>query len=279
MINIKKAFLILFCSTFYTLSNAEIIYPDINNKSFDMADIPKSELCVKANGGDNKAKYLLALHKIHDKNQKEHGIKMLKALAGAGVLDADQALYKLSRWIEVASLNKEEGLKYLKAGAEGGYAVSQFDLAMAYDEGRFGYQDLQQYHYWLEKSAVQGYKRALAYIATDYYSGRGVTKDDGKGFEWLIKAYKMLGRNYDKWDMLGEAYETGRGTSVDLVKAYMCYDLLGTAGIEEKARIAPRMTAAQRAEGLRLSQEWQQKNHVYTMQSLGLKRQKDGSYQ
>ena len=79
--------------------------------------------------------------------------------------------------------------------------------------------------------------------------------------------------------MLGQVYEEGIGTPVDLVRAYMCYDELGTAGIEEKARIAPRMTAAQREEGLRLSYEWQKKYHSYTIRSLGLKRQKDGSYQ
>ena len=118
----------------------------------------------------------------------------------------------------------------------------------------------------------------MKHVSKCYFSGTGVDRNDAMGFYWLNKLYTDYGPQFDDWDMLGEAHETGRGTPVDLAKAYMCYDLEGTAGIEEKARIAPKMTAEQRAEGLRLSHEWQEKNHVYTMQSLGLSRQSDGSY-
>lgn len=34
--------------------------------------------------------------------------------------------------------------------------------------------------------------------------------------------------------MLAQVYEEGIGPPVDLAKAYMCFDMLGTAGFEEK---------------------------------------------
>ena len=277
---LKKICLLTFC--FFLVGNlhGEIIYKDFNKPSFDLSDIPISVLQDKLKAGDIKAAYLLALHKVRGgQKEKNEGVAILEKLAQSGVLDASEALYEISSWVKVERLTREKAFDYLRQGAEGGYAVSQFELAKAYHRGILVNKNLEKYHFWAEKAAEQGHAYALIYTANDYYAGRGVPKSDKKGFEWLMRAYEVLGRDFDKWSLLAEAYETGRGTPVDLVRAYMCYDLDGTAGIEEKARIAPRMTAVQRAEGLRLSQEWQQKNHVYTMQSLGLKRQKDGSYQ
>ena len=139
-------------------------------------------------------------------------------------------------------------------------------------------QDKKQSYKWIKEAAEGNNYEGMKYLSKYYFSGTGIEQNDALGFFWLRKLYEDYGPLFDDWDMLGTAYETGRGTPVDLVKAYMCYDLEGTAGIEEKARIAPQMTTEQRVEGLRLSHEWQEKNHVYTMQSLGLSRQKDGSY-
>ena len=278
---LKRLFAVIMCLFLSTNISAEIIYKELNKPNFDYAEIPLSKLALDASRGDSKARYLLALHRIHgDHASKVIGVKSLEKLAASGILDANQLLYKINSWVKVESLTKEKSLAYLKAGAEGGYACSQMDLATVYDRGLLGEpQNLSKFYYWVEKAAEQGHAEALALTASANFVGRGVPRNDVKGFEWLIRAFNVLGKDFNRWEMLAAAYEEGRGTSVDLAKAYMCFDLMGTAGIEEKARIAPRMTAAQRAEGLRLSQEWQQKNHVYTMQSLGLKRQKDGSYQ
>ena len=264
----------IFCDNVY----ADIIYKDINKPNFDLDEIPLLVLQERAKTGDKKAEYLLALHKVHG-DQEEKGVEMLEQLAASGILDADESLYRISKWIKIKSLTKEKALAYLKQGADGGYAVSQYELALVYERGELASKDLEKSHYWMESAAKQGYEEALTITASDYFMGVGVPRNDVKGFEWLMKAYGMLGRHFKQWGMLAAAYEVGRGTPIDLAKAYMCYDLEGTAGIEDKARIAPHMTPEQRAEGLRLSQEWQEKNHVYTMQSLGLTRQKDGSYQ
>ena len=281
MFSMKRVFILsvfLFCLCILQ-SNAEVIYKNAIQGKFDFSLIPIQELQKKDEENNIKYKYLLALHQIHDDHLKIKGVAALKELSALGIMDAKQSLYEISNWGEVDGLTKEKGLEYLKEAAEGGYDVSQVELGKCYYKGSFGKSDPEQAHYWFLKAAQQGNADALIYTANGYYIGRGVPKDEKKGFEWLIVAYNVLGRNFNKWSMLGEVYEKGLGTPIDLVRAYMCYDLDGTAGIEDKARIAPHMTSEQRSEGLRLSQEWQEKNHVYTMQSLGLTRQKDGSYQ
>lgn len=277
---IRKYMFYFFIFLFFSAKlHAEILFKGSDHGNNEFNHIPIPELQAKANRGDIKAKYLLALHKTQDKQQKEEGIRILEELAATDVLDAAHALYAISKWVDVDSLTPDKALGYLKQSAEGGYDVSQYELAKAYINGAFGKEDLEKSHYWLEKAAEQGNAKAMTYTAYNYYRGLGVPKNDVKAFEWLMKAYNGLGKDFENWKMLGQAYEEGIGTPINLTKAYMCYDQLGTAGIEEKARIAPQMLEEQRAEGLHLSQEWQEKYHSYTMQSLGLKHQKDGSYQ
>ena len=277
MIIVKKA--LFFVVFFSGCLNAKSLYNDLHQIAIDFSFSDIEQLQQEAKNGNIKSKYLIASHMLHNEQKKEEGVKILEELAAADIVDAKYSLYMASSWVNVEDLTEEKAIRYLKDSAQENYAESQVELARAYITGKYVKKDLPLYHYWIEKAAEQGHADALIYTASDYYIGRGVNKDEIKGFQWLMRAYNLLGRNFIRWGMLGHVYENGLGTSVDLAKAYMCYDLDGTAGIEDKARIAPHMTPEQRAEGLRLSQEWQEKNHVYTMQSLGLTRQKDGSYQ
>ena len=208
----------------------------------------------------------------------EKGIMGLTEMASEGVLDAQFSLYKIMSRKGSSKNIKEKAIEYLLSSARSGYPPSQLELSLLYARGEFFEKNLFEYHKWTEQAALNGNADAMLNVSGDFYAGRGINKDENKGFLWLTKYFMTKGRDFSRWDLLGTAYETGRGTPVDLVKAYMCYDLEGTAGIEEKARIAPKMTAEQRDEGLRLSHEWQEKNHVYTMKSMGLSRQSDGSY-
>ncbi|WP_027705646.1 tetratricopeptide repeat protein [Zymobacter palmae] len=215
---------------------------------------------------------------LTNSGETEKGIKGLTEMASEGILDAQFSLYKIMTRKDSSKSMKEKAMEYLFSSAKSGYPPSQLELSLLYARGEFVEKNLFEYHKWTEKAALNGNADAMLNVSGDFYTGRGTDKDDDQGFLWLTKHMVTKGRYFSRWDLLGRAYETGRGTPIDLVKAYMCYDLEGTAGIEEKARIAPKMTTEQRAEGLRLSREWQEQNHAYTMQSLGLSRQKDGSY-
>ncbi|WP_156934030.1 SEL1-like repeat protein [Zymobacter palmae] len=69
-------------------------------------------------------------------------------------------------------------------------------------------------------------------------------------------------------DMLAERniaklYAEGKGVEKDYITAYMYYDLAGTAGAEEKSKLAELMTPEQVQEGLSRSHEWQDEHHSY----------------
>lgn len=196
-------------------------------------------------------------------------------MADKGVSDAKYSLYATREFTGIA---ESQAIQYLIEAANEGSPLAQEKLAILYSQGKFWGKDLNVAHQWMEKSAQSGNPNAMKNMAIEYFNGLGVVQNNETGFYWLEKYFKAAGRNFYDWSFLGDAYETGRGTPINLVKAYMCYDLEGTAGIEEKSRIASKMTADQRAEGLQLSADWQRMNHVYTMQSLGLTRQQDGSY-
>ena len=276
--NIKtKLIFVVFLIIMQTLSPSavgEIIYQNKSELINDQLFISDQDLKYK---NDQKSIHLKSLRNITSKNSKEAeiAIKNLYQLKNDGLLDAEYSLYALKNKL---SIPDEIALNFLEESARNGYSISQLELANIYYKGEKVKKDLAKYHEWVEKAANSGNKIAMRENAINYFTGTGVEKNDEEGFLWINKLYTSSGRDFDDWGLLGKVYETGRGTPINLIKAYMCYDLEGTAGIEEKARIAPQMTPEQRAEGLRLSREWQEKNHVYTMQSLGLSRQKDSSY-
>ena len=277
---IKYFLKVFFLSTavLFTSVNADILYKSEDLLDHEYEHINMQYLADSAQHDDNKKTYLLALHKIHNPKEKYEGASILKNLANSNITDAKHSLYTISKWAKIDGLTPQSTFGYLKEASEEGLARAQVDLAIAYLEGTVGEKNISLYHYWMSKAAEQNDYAAMINTAGDYYAARGVAKDEQKGFEWVIKAYKSSGREFSHWGLLGQIYEQGRGTPQNLVKAYMCYDLNGTAGIENKERVALKMTPAQQAEGLRLSEQWQTENHVYTMQSLGLKRQRDGSY-
>lgn len=272
----KLSIFILSIITFCTLSaKSEILYPepDKDRNSF-AADLFNIKCSISP--ASHHQIYLCAIKNMNsgDKEKKE-AIASLKKLASEGVLDAQYTLYASRK---NSGISEEEAYKYLIASAQGGFAVAQARAAQEYLQNNLPNSSIEEAYKWSKEAAKNNNYDGMKMLSLFYFSGKATEQDDKLGFYWINKTYNLYGRYFDDWGLLGKVYETGRGTPVDLVKAYMYYDLEGTAGIEEKARIAPKMTAEQRAEGLRLSHEWQEKNHVYTMQSLGLSRQKDGSY-
>ena len=79
---------------------------------------------------------------------------------------------------------------------------------------------------------------------------------------WLNKAIieeDDLRAQYD----IAKLYAEGKGVAQDYVTAYMYYDLAGTAGAEEKSKLAERMTSEQVLEGMARSHQWQDQHHSY----------------
>ena len=264
--------------TLHITATASILYKTEDEAIHAYYTCTLSEVETGANNGDARSLYLLAQHQIADNADKSVSIHTLLGLANHGISDAKYSLYLISKQSVTNNLSKQDGLQYLFEAAEDSYTPAQKELAILYLYGNGIEHNDNKYHYWQDRAAQQGDSEAMISLARSYFAGKGTTRDNTKGFQWVLKALETEKSRFNDWDMLAQLYEQGRGTPVDLVKAYMCYDLEGTAGIDEKARIAPRMTEAERAEGLRLSREWQEQNHSYTFPALGLEHQPDGSY-
>ena len=257
-----------------TICSAETLFPEPDK---DNALFINDLFNIKCPATDTKKNiYLCALKMIN--KSPEDNLKSKESLLWLSSTNITDAKYSLFISRKSLKISDQEAVTYLIDAAEKELPKAQLELSRLYLRGEILQQNSEKSYRWVKKSAEGNNYEAMRYLSKYYFSGTGVEKNDTLGFFWLKKLYSNYGPLFDDWGLLGRVYETGRGTPIDLVKAYMCYDLDGTAGIEEKARIAPKMTSEQRAEGLRLSREWQEKNHVYTMQSLGLSRQKDGSY-
>lgn len=86
--------------------------------------------------------------------------------------------------------------------------------------------------------------------------------DYSSALPWLHKASE------EEDDMLAQhniarLYAEGKGVDQDYVTAYMYYDLSGSAGSEEKAKLTKYMTPAQVQEGIYRSHQWQDEHHSY----------------
>ena len=81
------------CLLLSTNISAEIIYKELNKPNFDYAEIPLSKLALDASRGDSKARYLLALHRIHGYLAiKRKGVKSLEICSAAAILDGNELL-------------------------------------------------------------------------------------------------------------------------------------------------------------------------------------------
>ena len=73
-------------------------------------------------------------------------------------------------------------------------------------------------------------------------------------------------------------YEKGLRTDQNLVKAYKYYNLLGSAGIKEKDRIAIDMSDAEIQEAIKQSRAWQEEHNTFVPSYYGLEHQTEGIY-
>lgn len=153
--------------------------------------------------------------------------------------------------------DKEAWIRLLTSAAEQGDKKSQTTLGECYLRGQRVIGDISKALYWLRKAADQGNCFTAQYLLAE--AMEATAENFEKQMHWLIR-HADLGSTESQL-LLGLIYEEGRGVPVDLVKAYMWYDL---ASEKEEARssrdrVAKKMTPAQMAEAKRLIIEWMQK--------------------
>ena len=113
---------------------------------------------------------------------------------------------------------KTIGVKKLTALAEKGDANAQFDLGWVYNYGGAGVKkDLKQSFLLLKKSAEQDHVEAQSILASCYYFGWGIKKNNEEAFKWYSKAASSNKSPYSE-GMLGTICFYGHGTKKILLK-------------------------------------------------------------
>ncbi|AVV33026.1 hypothetical protein C8233_04425 [Halomonas sp. SF2003] len=177
--------------------------------------------------------------------------------------------------------NIEKAKYFLIESATQGYSKSQTSLGIAYWGKSITFpnivdKDLDKAEHWLLKVAERGYGQSASSLSK-FYLSQG---QEDKSFLWAKRSVdaKFKGVQMINLGDLAPFYEKGIGTTKDLVLAYKYYDLLGTAGVKEKNRIAKDMTDAEIAEAIQQSRAWQEEHNIFVPSYNGLQHQSDGSY-
>lgn len=200
------------------------------------------------------------------------GVSLFEKAWRANGVDAGYQLALLYYDGYCVKTNIDKTKKYLLASAREGYLLSQRLLGQAYwqcsscDMKDLFRKDLDKSIYWFEKAAENGDSLSAGTLSLIYSGVDSDYKDDKKSFNWMYKSSQST-KFYDSEPItfyrLAPFYEKGIGTKKNLILAYKCYTLAGSAGAKGKHRVAKQMTLEQIQEGQRLAKEWMEKHNTY----------------
>lgn len=115
-------------------------------------------------------------------------IATLKAKANNGDVVAQFNLGNAYSDGEGVEQSHSQAVYWYRKAAEQGYAKAQFMLGYAYFEGKGVEQSKSQAVYWWKKLAEQGYAAAQCLLGFAYYLGDGVEQSKSQALYWLRKA-------------------------------------------------------------------------------------------
>jgi TPR repeat protein len=142
--------------------------------------------------------------------------------SGARFLAACLVVLTLASGVSVAQ-NQPAGIDpAVLAKANAGDAASQFQVALAYQQGDVVPRDFVQAAAWFQKSATQGYLQAQYRLGLLYQQKEsGIMKDDAKAASWLRKAADQ--GDAPAQAALGLCYIQGVGVPQDNAQAAAWY--------------------------------------------------------
>ncbi|WP_110687669.1 tetratricopeptide repeat protein [Salinicola aestuarinus] len=284
----NRLFLYFLIACFFSFSAyAEDNQSYISNQSLEerYSSSSLAKLEEESEQGDGVASYLAAFAYTNgDKSTRkndEESVEYFKKSYNQGFLQS--GYYLGAMYFSGSGVNKdiEEGLGYLTSAADAGYPKAVKKLAEFYLFARVdpSFQSDEKALYWLKKAAATGDGNAIYNLSIFYLNGRGgAEKNERTAFSWMMRAAEQdYMTSYSK---VGDFYAQGIGTEQDLVRAYMMYDLGGTASSGKKAELAEQMTQAQIDEAVSLSRQWQEEHNSYRPSYHGLEAQgSDGHYE
>jgi TPR repeat protein len=146
----------------------------------------------------------------------------------------------------------------IKAEAEKGDVVSQFNLGICYENGKGVATNYVEAAKWYLKAADQNDAPAQANLGGAYIDGKGVAQDYVEAAKWLRKAAEQ--GNAQAQRMLGGLYANGDGVPQHFVEAYKWSSLAAAQGdsyaVTNRNLTATWLTSQQIAEAQELSREF-----------------------
>ncbi|WP_188112416.1 tetratricopeptide repeat protein [Salinicola aestuarinus] len=278
---------LLFFVVFLLLSafcHAQELYTDVGDFEEDYSSSRYESLVLKSKQGDCVASYFLGLAYLNgDKGRSENPEKAFhyfEEAYQAGFFEA--GYFSGLMYFNGYGVDKDvdAGVSRITDAAQAGYAQAIKKLVDIYmfSDADLGLVDDAKAVRWLKESAALGDVLAMRNLSNRYRLGKGIEEDDNKAFLWLRRASDN--DDISAQGTLGDFYAQGIGTDKDLVRAYMMYDLGGTASSGKKAELAEQMTQAQIDEAVSLSRQWQDEHNSYRPSYHGLEAQgSDGHYE
>lgn len=197
--------------------------------------------------------------------KKFHACWLLLALTAGGIACA-QPLAPLSESTSTetvtapASAQEPSALSTLRAYAEMGHLLAQYQLAQRYYSGDGVARDLPQAAMWFQRAADSGEPRSQLALAQLHAKGEGVARSERWAAYWTRQAAESGFREAQL--QLGRLYERGQGVNKDEAEAYFWYCLASDGGwsgddaLRERERLGPQLTHVQRTSARYAAFHW-----------------------
>jgi TPR repeat protein len=149
-------------------------------------------------------------------------------------------------------------VQQFRQAADQGYAKAQYNLGIAYLQGKGVAKNDQEGINWFRKAADQNFAPAQYNVGIAYAQGLGVPKDPRQAVEWYQKAAKQ-GFDPAQYN-LGTSLYQGQGVAKDPVMAYVWLSLAAAQGNQDaqlaQKKVAKALSPAQKAQAQQLMPDY-----------------------
>lgn len=128
-----------------------------------------------------------------------------------------------------------EAARWYRKAAELGVTKAQFNLGVMYAQGRGVARDYAEAARWYRKAAEQGDPGAQFNLGVMYHQGQGVAQDYAEAVRWIRKAAEQGDPNAQF--NLGISYGQGQGVAQDYVQAHLWLSLAVSNASETNRRV------------------------------------------
>lgn len=223
---------------------------------------------VAAGRGSHRAEYNLGYMFEHGKGVRRdyaEAAKWYRRAADRGLADAQNSLGILYSDGQGVERDDAEAARWFRRAADQGDAMAQSNLGVRYETGEGVPQSYEEAMRWYRRAAEQGNAIARNNIGDLYNLGRGVRQDRAEAARWYRPAAGQ-GLPLAQYN-LGRLYERGAGVPRDFVRAYKWFSLAAARAsareaqlrgyaVQDRNRVAARLTQAQLARAQQLTREW-----------------------